>query len=169
MSGDGTSAAEDHPIIFLHGLVSSGQGFKGTLFRRVLPGILTPDFTGPLEERMAQLAPIIGDQSGWAIIGSSFGGLMATVFTRQHPQQVRKLVLLAPALALSEHQLDPHPPITNPTVIFHGRNDTVIPLEPLRGICVQLFENLSFNVVDDDHRLQKTVQTLDWPTLVSTK
>jgi pimeloyl-ACP methyl ester carboxylesterase len=169
MSGDATSAAGDHPSIFLHGLVSSGQGFKGTLFRRVLPGILTPDFTGALEERMAQLGPIIGDQPGWAIIGSSFGGLMATLFTRDHPEQVRKLVLLAPALALSEHRLDPHPPIAVPTVVYHGKNDTVIPLEPLRAICEQLFEKLSFNEVDDDHRLQKTVQSLDWPALVSTQ
>ncbi len=168
MSRDETSAATDHPIIFLHGLVSSGQGFKGILFRRVLPGILTPDFTGALEERMAQLDPIVGDRPGWAIIGSSFGGLMATLFTREHPQQVRKLVLLAPALALSEHRLDPHPPITVPTVVYHGKLDTVIPLEPLRAICGQLFENLTFNVVDDDHRLQGTVQSLDWPALVST-
>jgi pimeloyl-ACP methyl ester carboxylesterase len=167
MSRDETSAAREHPIIFLHGLVSSGQGFKGTLFRRVLPGILTPDFTGALEERMAQLYPIIGDQPRWAIIGSSFGGLMATLFTREHPEQVRKLVLLAPALALSEHRLDPHPPITVPTVVFHGKNDKVISLEPLRAICEQLFENLTFNQVDDDHRLQRTVQSLDWPALVT--
>lgn len=161
-------ASERQPIIFLHGLVSSGQGFKGTLFRRVLPGILTPDFTGSLEERMAQLMPIVGDRAGWAIIGSSFGGLMATLFARRHPQQVRKLVLLAPALALSEHTLDPHPVITIPTVIFHGKRDTVIPFVPLRRISEQLFENLSFNVVDDDHRLQRTVESLDWPSLVST-
>ena len=158
---------EDRPTIFLHGLVSSGQGFKGTLFRRVLPNILTPDFTGPLDERMAQLAPILGERSGWTIIGSSFGGLMATLFTRQNPRQVRKLILLAPALAYPELTLDPHPPLAVPTVIFHGKRDTVIPLEPLQIISEQLFENLDFNIVDDDHRLQQTVKALDWPALVS--
>lgn len=159
--------SQEQPIIFLHGLVSSGQGFKGRLFQRVLPGILTPDFTGPLEERMAQLAPIIGDRSGWTIIGSSFGGLMATLFTRQNPQQVRKLILLAPALAYSEYTIDPDPQISVPTIIFHGEHDEVLPLEPLREVCEQLFEDLTFNVVDDDHRLKKTVQALDWPDLVS--
>jgi pimeloyl-ACP methyl ester carboxylesterase len=159
---------EDQPVIFLHGLVSSGRGFKGTLFRRLLPNILAPDFTGPLEERMAQLSPILGDQTNWTIIGSSFGGLMATLFTRQNPERVRKLILLAPALAYSEFTLDPHPPLTVPTVVFHGMHDTVIPLEPLREICEQVFENFEFNIVDDDHRLQQTVQSLDWPNLVST-
>jgi len=158
---------EDQPVIFLHGLVSSGRGFKGTLFRRVLPNILTPDFTGPLEERMAQLSPILGDRPNWTIIGSSFGGLMATLFTRQNPERVRKLILLAPALAYPDFNLDPHPPLAVPTIIFHGLRDTVIPLEPLREICEQVFENLVFNIVDDDHRLQQTVQTLDWLNLVS--
>jgi len=159
---------EDQPVIFLHGLVSSGRGFKGTLFRRVLPNILTPDFTGPLEERMAQLSPILRDRPNWTIIGSSFGGLMATSFARQDPERVRKLILLAPALAYSEFTLDPNPPVAVPTVVFHGMRDTVIPLEPLREICEHVFENLVFNIVDDDHRLQQTVQTLDWPDLVST-
>lgn len=159
---------ENQPVIFLHGLVSSGQGFKGTLFRRVLPNILTPDFTGALEERMAQLSPILGDRTDWTIIGSSFGGLMATLFTRQHPKRVRKLILLAPALAYPEFTLDPHPPLSVSTVVFHGMGDTVIPLDPLREICEQVFDNLVFNIVDDDHRLQQTVQTLNWPDLVST-
>ncbi len=157
---------EEQPIIFLHGLVSSGQGFKGRLFRRVLPSILTPDFTGPLEERMAQLTPIIGDRSGWTIIGSSFGGLMATLFTRQNSQQVRKLILLAPALAYSEYTIDPDPPISVPTIVFHGEHDEVLPLKPLRTICKKIFKSFVFNIVDDDHRLKKTVQALNWPDLV---
>lgn len=31
-------------IIFIHGLKSSGQGFKGRLFQKVIPGCLTPNF-----------------------------------------------------------------------------------------------------------------------------
>jgi pimeloyl-ACP methyl ester carboxylesterase len=158
---------EEQPIIFLHGLVSSGQGFKGRLFQRALPGILTPDFTGPLEERMAQLAPVIGDRSGWTIIGSSFGGLMATLFARQNPEQLRKLILLAPALAYSEYTIDPQPSLSVPTIVFHGEHDEVLPLKPLHAICKKIFKNLVFNIVDDDHRLKKTVQALDWPDLVS--
>ncbi len=46
-------------LVFIHGMVSSGQGFKARLLRRHFPHILTPDFDGWLEERMAQLRPIL--------------------------------------------------------------------------------------------------------------
>ena len=158
----------EQPIIFLHGLVSSGHGFKGNLFRSIFPHALTPDFTGSLDERLTQLIPIMEDQTGWTIIGSSFGGLMATIFTAQRPDQVRKLILLAPALILPEFERQQDPDIEVPTVIFHGKRDDVIPLEPLRAICERVFMNLTFNIVEDDHRLHRTVQSLDWPALVST-
>ena len=60
--------------IFLHGLEGSSQGIKATLLRQLFPGILTPDFSGSLQERMARLSTILGEQRGWTIIGSSFGG-----------------------------------------------------------------------------------------------
>ncbi|PIZ26267.1 MAG: alpha/beta hydrolase, partial [Chloroflexi bacterium CG_4_10_14_0_8_um_filter_57_5] len=47
-----------------------------------------------------QLEAILGAQTGWTIIGSSLGGLMAALFATQAPGQVRKLALLAPALIL---------------------------------------------------------------------
>ncbi|MGD8813625.1 MAG: alpha/beta hydrolase [Anaerolineales bacterium] len=156
----------DPPIIFLHGLVSSGQGFKGNLFRSIFPRALTPDFSGSLDERLTQLAPLLGGRSEWTIIGSSFGGLMATIFAAQCPNQVRKLLLLAPALILPEFDQLSNPSIEVPTVIFHGKRDTVIPLESLRPICERVFTDLIFNIVDDDHRLHKTVQSLDWRALV---
>ena len=31
-------------IIFIHGLESSGQGFKGRLFKKEIPECLTPNF-----------------------------------------------------------------------------------------------------------------------------
>ncbi len=31
-------------IIFVHGLESSGQGYKGIFLKRMFPDILTPDF-----------------------------------------------------------------------------------------------------------------------------
>ena len=49
-------------LIFLHGLEGTSQGAKATLLRGLFPGMLTPDFSGSLEERMATLKPILGDQ-----------------------------------------------------------------------------------------------------------
>jgi len=92
---------------------------------------------------------------------------MATIFATQQPDQVRKLILLAPALILPEFDKSSDPHIEVPTVIFHGKRDDVIPLESLRPICERVFTNLTFNVVDDDHRLHQTVQSLAWLDLVS--
>lgn len=154
-------------ILLLHGLEGSSQGFKATFLRSLLPEIVTPDFEGSLEERMAQLDPIINDSSvPWVIIGSSFGGLMATLAAGQYPQRVRKLILLAPALTRPFLTESPPDPIAIPTVIYHGMHDTVVPLEPVQQIAEQIFTQVAFHVVDDDHALHQTVQTLDWLALV---
>lgn len=150
-------------LIFLHGQESSGQGFKGRLLRGIFPAILTPDFAGSLEQRMAQLDPILGDQPGWAIVGSSFGGLMGALWACAHPAQVRRLVLLAPALHLPEFAARPPAPIDVPVVVYHGTRDTVVPLAPVRALAERVFRSLAFHVVEDDHRLQATAQAIDWP------
>ncbi|MBU0704820.1 MAG: alpha/beta hydrolase [Chloroflexi bacterium] len=156
----------DSPLIFIHGMMSSSQGFKAIMLRGLFPAILTPDFAGSLEERMAQLVPILADRSGWVIIGSSMGGLMGALFTHQHPEQVKKLVLLAPALTWPGFADRPSAPISVPTVVYHGRGDTVVSLGPVRAVCERIFTNLTFHTVDDDHRLRETAQAIDWPLLV---
>ena len=73
-------------------------GIQPTFLRSFYPDLIAPDFPGDVWERMARLEEILGDTAGWTLIGSSLGGLMAAVFACQHPAQVDKLVLLAPAL-----------------------------------------------------------------------
>jgi pimeloyl-ACP methyl ester carboxylesterase len=162
-----SSGPASRPIIFIHGLVSSGQSFKANLLREHFPAILTPDFDGTLEERMARLIPLLSGQSGWTIVGSSFGGLMGALFTCHHPEQVSKLVLLAPALIWPDFAQSPPPPVPVPTVVYHGRRDTLIPLELVRPLAEQVFLDLVFHEVDDDHSLHTTVQAIDWPALVT--
>jgi len=154
-------------LILIHGLAGSSQGSKATLLRGLFPGMLTPDFEGSLEARMDQLANILSDQSGWIIIGSSLGGLMAAMFTCQHPEQVKKLILLAPALIWPDFAQNPPPPVSVPVVVYHGRADTIIPLDSVRPLAEKIFPNLTFHVVDDDHGLRKTVQAIDWPAFLS--
>ncbi len=153
-------------LIFLHGLESSSQGEKAVLLRSLFPGISTPDFTGSLAERMAQLYSILGDKTGWTIIGSSFGGLIGALFTCQHPGQVRKLILLAPALSLPEFAEHLPAPVDVPTIIIHGTQDEVVPLVPVRALAERVFRNLNYRIVDDDHRLMKTAQEIDWHALL---
>ena len=153
-------------LIYLHGLDGSSQGVKARLLRGLFPGILTPDFSGSLDERMAQLVSILGDTEGWVMVGSSFGGLMAASFACQHPQQVRKLVLLAPALIWPDFAASPPAPVSMPVVIYHGTRDALIPLELVRELAGQVFTNLDFRAVDDDHGLYQTVHTIDWQAVV---
>jgi pimeloyl-ACP methyl ester carboxylesterase len=153
--------------IFLHGLEGSSQGVKATLLRELFAGILIPDFNGDLDDRMEKLSSILGNQTGWTIIGSSFGGLMAALFACQHPQQVESLILLAPALIWPDFASQPPEPIDTPVVVYHGSRDAVVPLEATRTLAEQVFKNLTFHVVDDDHGLYQTVHTLDWIGLLS--
>jgi predicted esterase len=165
-------------IIFIHGLESSGTGFKGQFFKRLFPECLTPDFhffdasksiKQLLEIRMNQLNSILINKNDWIIIGSSFGGLMSALYTCENPEKVLKLILLAPYL--SNPYLDPkmYNQVMVPVILFHGRNDKVIPLTPTKTCAEKLFKNLTYIIVDDDHRLIKTVKCLDWKKLISNK
>jgi pimeloyl-ACP methyl ester carboxylesterase len=153
-------------LIFIHGLLSSGHGFKANLLREIFPAMLSPDFDGPLGDRMALLAATLVDRSGWTIIGSSLGGLMGAMFTCQHPDQVDRLILLAPALVWPDFAQAPPAPVSVPTIIYHGQQDALVPLDLVRPLAEQVFLNLTFHAVDDDHGLKATVQTIDWRTLV---
>ena len=153
-------------LIYLHGLESDSNSGKARQFREWFPGMLTPDFKGSFEERMNQLHPILGDKKDWTIIGSSYGGLMGASFTCDHPTQVRKLILLAPALMLPEFASRAPEPVSVPTTVIHGTLDTVVPLETVREIAQKYFTDLTYIVVEDDHRLHKTAQDLDWKNIL---
>ena len=158
---------QNNRLIYLHGSDSNSKSGKARLFREWFPGMLTPDFTGSFEERMTQLHTILSDKTDWTLIGSSYGGLMGTIFTLDHATQVRKLILLAPALTLDPlASLSDPQPVSVPTVLIHGTLDTIVPLEPVRTIAQKLFTNLTYITVADDHRLQRSVGELDWDSIL---
>lgn len=154
-------------LIYLHGLFSDSSGVKATLLRELFPGILTPDFSGSLAERMALLITLLKDTRGWTIVGSSFGGLMGALFTCRKPEQVVKLVLLAPALIWPDFALSPPPPVDVPVVVYQGSRDEQIPPQEVERLARITFRNLTFHLVDDDHGLFKTVHSLNWKELLS--
>lgn len=152
--------------LFIHGSDSSGQTYKAQVLRKTFPELLSPDFSGPLAMRLAQMESIIGDESGWTLIGSSLGGLMAALFAARHPTQVHRLVLLAPALHLPEFSRHPPKPVEIPTLLIHGKQDDVVPPEPVHCLAKRVFPRLTYLSVDDDHRLHHTAETLDWRSLL---
>ena len=162
-----TTKFSPNKLIFIHGLMGSSQGVKATLLRERFPKILTPDFPGSLEERMDRLDSHLSTKKGWTIVGSSLGGLMGAIYTTRHPDQVRKLVLLAPALVWPDFAQNLPEPVDVPTVVYHGSQDDLIPLDAVRTLAEQVFRKLTFHVVEDDHGLYKTVHELDWDMVLA--
>lgn len=152
--------------LFIHGKDGSSQGFKVQYLRRLYPDLLAPDFPGDFWQRMARLEQVIGDSAGWTIVGSSMGGLMAAVFACQHPGQVDRLVLLAPALAFLDLAQTPLPPSDTLVVVYHGRQDDVVPMEKTRQVADQIFPHLQFNVVEATHDLNPLMAAIDWRALL---
>ena len=154
--------------IFLHGLEGSSRGLKATLLKAIFPDIVVPDFEGSLDERMERLGPILAAEPEWIIVGSSFGGLMAALWTCANPSRVKRLVLLAPALLhhpaferAAAHR------VAVPTWLFHGASDEVVPMEPVLQMARRVFSALEIRVVEDDHALWATCNSIDWRALLS--
>jgi predicted esterase len=100
------------------------------------------------------------------MIGSSLGGLMAAMFALDNQERVKKLILLAPALATEEFMPNLERRTDTPVIIYHGKEDDVVPLAPVQDIAHKVFNNLTFNTVEDDHVLSKTFTVIDWDNLL---
>jgi pimeloyl-ACP methyl ester carboxylesterase len=157
---------ETNRMLFIHGSDSNNQTYKAQVLGKIFPDMLAPNFEGPLNLRMSQLENIIQNTTGWTLIGSSLGGLMAAMFTTRHPEQVRRLVLLAPALNQPEFSHHLPKPVRVPTLLVIGRKDELLPADAIRRLTKRIFPRLTYFMVDDDHRLHHTVDTLDWKKLL---
>lgn len=153
--------------IFIHGLDSSNRGTKAVFFKDRFPDMTIPNFRGTLQERMRKLQEVLSGQSEIILVGSSFGGLMVSVFALENESRVKKMVLLAPAINLSGFAPYLKKKANIPVWVYHGTNDDVIPLGEVKPIANKVFRNLSFNEVDDDHFLHGTFKKIDWKTLLS--
>lgn len=129
--------------------------------------MIIPRFQGSLEERMEGLNDALTGKSGIRLVGSSFGGLMATLFARGNGDRIARMVLLAPALNLMASTHSGGAGICVPTWIYHGADDRVIPLTEVERLSGEIFSNLRFHVVQDDHFLHKTFPTIPWDELLS--
>ena len=153
--------------MFIHGLESTNQGTKAVFFRESYPGMTTPHFTGPLDERMEKLKAVLSDQQEITLVGSSFGGLMASIFALESEGRMKRLILLAPAINLMPCMPGNERKTGVPTWIYHGKQDDVIDIGEVQRVAEKVFSDLRFNAVDDDHFLHKTFKTLPWDRLLS--
>jgi len=162
-------STEKNPAVFIHGQESSSKGAKGLFFKEHFPEMIIPDFTGDVPSRMSKLKRILSDKTGITMIGSSLGGLMAALYAFQNKNRLKKLILLAPALNLPEFDHYRKRTLSLPAYVFHGRNDELIPARHIQEIAKTVFPNLTFTLLDDDHRLSSTFTSIDWPRLLESK
>ncbi len=151
---------------FLHGLDSSGGGTKGRFFAKNFPHVVCPDFTGTLAERLGQLAKLCHSERQLILIGSSFGGLMATCFATHHHTKINRLILLAPALNF-EGYTPPAKKLSTPAYLLVGKYDTVTPADQVVPLAEATFANLECHIAEDDHMLHNTFQLLNWDKLIA--
>lgn len=109
-----------------------------------------------LEHLLAVLAKRGAPPAQCVLAGSSLGGWLSAAVSAQQP--VLGCFLLAPALGLADY------PETSPSIqarythIIHGWRDEVVAPEPV--IERARLQRLSLRMVDDDHRLHASLDTL---------
>jgi pimeloyl-ACP methyl ester carboxylesterase len=128
--------------------------------------MLMEDYYGSVEERMAQLEGNLSGKGNLILVGSSFGGLMATIFACRNEIHVRRLILLAPALGHADLSACSRQPLEIPVTLYHGRFDDVVSPWTTRQIAARLFAHLDHHLVEDDHNLHRIFPTLDWNNLL---
>lgn len=152
--------------IFLHGLESSSRGAKAAFLRDHFPDMIIPDFRGSLSERMKSLKSILRGRREIILVGSSFGGLMATLYAMENGDDVVRLVLLAPALNFPYFSGFGVKQVSIPAWMIIGKHDTVTPAEIVLPLARSIFTDLTYNEVNDDHMLAGTFRSLDWKSLL---
>jgi predicted esterase YcpF (UPF0227 family) len=150
---------------FLHGLDSSSKGTKGQWFAKHFPEVRVPNFQGDLTTRLSALEALCSGCNDLILVGSSFGGLMATCFAIRHPGRCHSLVLLAPALNFSEYS-PPQEKVATPTSLIIGNQDTVTPPDTVLPLARKSFSQLQIFSYDDDHMLHNCFEKLDWHQLL---
>ena len=153
-------------LVFIHGLESTAQGTKGQFFRQFFPQMIIEDYTGDFATRMRKLGSLLSSKNNLIIVGSSYGGLMATQYAIENENKVKKMILLAPALNLSEFKPPEQDKLTLPVIIYHGTHDDIVDPYTVNTIALKYFSNLEHLLVDDDHPLRKTFPDLDWKNLL---
>jgi pimeloyl-ACP methyl ester carboxylesterase len=151
-----------HPktVLFLHGLESGPHGSKYLALCDAGHTVIAPDCRGmSLCARVETAVPIMLEKRPF-VVGSSYGGLTAVLAAMRADVALPGMVLCAPALERAEEpNTDPSElQRVAPTIIVHGTDDDVIPIEVSRRYASRTGATLI--EVDDGHRLAHSVRSI---------
>jgi len=140
-------------VLFCHGLESGPHGSKYQALCDAGHDVIAPDCRGlSLRERVDVVVPILKELRPY-VVGSSYGGITAVLAGMHAGVDLPRLVLCAPAL---ERQEEPNTDpgklrLVGPTIIIHGIEDDVIPIDVSRRYALRTGARLV--EVADGHRL----------------
>ena len=152
-------------LAFLHGLDSSPGGTKAVLLKARYPDIIIPKLPPDVEERLGIVEEVFTEPL--VVVGSSLGGLTALLYSMRHPEMVKSMVLLAPAVGIFDDRIltakqrkgldTVYVPAGTMTTIIAGIHDEVIPLASIREMVARSPEprDITLHEVDDDHNLHR--------------
>ncbi len=146
-------------ILFAHGLEGSPQGSKIRSLRAAGIEVIAPDFQGMALAARVDLLTAVSTEFAAdrpLLVGSSYGGITSAIVASRHPERFRGLLLLAPALGITE------PPVVGPltapgglpTEVLHGEHDAIVPISVSEAYCAR--SGLTLLRADDGHRLAES-------------
>ena len=147
-------------LIWAHGLWGSPNGSKVTAIRESGIEVISPDFNNmELEERVDILNELVSKEEV-VLTGSSYGGLACALVAQQQPEQVKGMLLLAPALHLPESPNDEPEkliaPNNFPISIIHSVTDEIVPISASKDYIERSGNNLRLIEVEDSHILENS-------------
>ena len=151
-------------LIWAHGLWGSPNGSKVTAIRESGIEVISPDFNNmELEERVDILNELVSKEKV-VLAGSSYGGLACALVAQKQPEQVKGMLLLAPALHLPETPNDvPEDlvaPNNLPITIIHSTTDEIVPISASQDYIGRSGNNINLIKVEDSHVLENSIELI---------
>ncbi len=160
------------PVLFSHGQESGPWGTKisalAALVRARGYAADSIDYQGiadpaeRVERLVAHCAELVASSASapvdsLVLVGSSMGGHVSAAAASRVPS-ASALLLLAPAFYMPAYEALTPAPLPLPTVIVHGWHDDIVPIE--NSIRYARACSAKLVVVDDDHRLTASIDTI---------
>ncbi|WP_444997591.1 alpha/beta hydrolase [Aliikangiella sp. IMCC44359] len=151
-------------ICFSHGKESGPNATKIVALREVARRAghegVSVDYRGieSVESRISKLLSVLeNNKTTTILVGSSMGAYVSLLAANQ--VKPKGLFLLAPAVYLPGYDNISAPPENCLTQVFHGWHDDIVPVEN----CIKYAQKyaLELTLLDDDHRLQNSIQLLE--------